>query len=67
MAREEGTYIMVVDVFNGQDTLLFPLSHHDGKAYLWEFEIHIDKEPAWNLEDLYIKTYNGQSPVPYTF
>lgn len=29
--------------------------------------IHIDKEPVWNLEDLYIKTYNGQSPVPYTF
>ena len=25
MAREEGTYILLVDVFNGQDTLFFPL------------------------------------------
>ena len=29
--------------------------------------IHIDKEPTWKLEDLYIKNLNGQSPVPYSF
>ena len=29
--------------------------------------IHIDKEPTWNLEDLYIKDPNGQSPVPFAF
>ena len=28
MAREEGTYILLVDVFNGQDALFFPLSYH---------------------------------------
>lgn len=35
MAREEGTYILLVDAFNGQDTLFFPLSYHNGEAYLW--------------------------------
>ena len=34
MPREEGTYILLVDVFKGQDTLFFPLSYHDGEAYL---------------------------------
>ena len=29
--------------------------------------IHIDKEPMWNLEDLYIKNLDGQSPVPFAF
>ena len=38
MAREEGTYILMVDVFNGQDTLFFPLSFHDGEAYLLGFD-----------------------------
>lgn len=38
MAREEGTYILLVDVFNGQDTLLFPLSYHDGEAHLLGFD-----------------------------
>ena len=38
MTREEGTYILLVDVFNGQDTLFFPLSYHDGEAYLLGFD-----------------------------
>ena len=38
MAREEGTYILLVDVFNGQDTLCFPLSYHNGEAYLLDFD-----------------------------
>jgi len=38
MAREEGTYILLVDVFNGQDTLFFPLSYHDGETYLLGFD-----------------------------
>ena len=29
--------------------------------------IHIDKEPTWNLEELYIKNLNGQKPVPFSF
>ncbi|MBP5422759.1 MAG: hypothetical protein J6Y78_10000 [Paludibacteraceae bacterium] len=29
--------------------------------------IHLDKEPAWNLEDLYIKTINGRRPVSFSF
>ncbi len=29
MAREEGTFLLMVDVFNGQDTLLFPLSYYN--------------------------------------
>ena len=36
MPREEGTYILLVDVFKGQDTLFFPLSYHDGKHIFWE-------------------------------
>ena len=38
MAREEGTCILLVDVFNGQDTLFFPLSYHDGEAFLLDFD-----------------------------
>lgn len=38
MAREEGTYILLVDVFNGQDTLFFPLSYNGGKASLLGFD-----------------------------
>ena len=38
MAREEGTYILLVDVFNGQDTLFFPLFYHNGEAHLLEFD-----------------------------
>ena len=38
MAREEGTYILLVDVFNGQDTLFFPLSYYNGEAYLFDFD-----------------------------
>lgn len=38
MAREEGTYLLMVDVFNGQDTLLFPLSYYNGEAYLLGFD-----------------------------
>ena len=38
MAREEGTYILLVDVFNGQDTLFFPLFYHTGEAYLLGFD-----------------------------
>ena len=38
MAREESTYILLVDVFNGQDTLFFPLSYHNGEAYLLGFD-----------------------------
>ena len=34
MAREEGTYMLMVDVFYGQRVLCFPLSYYDGKAYL---------------------------------
>lgn len=34
MAREEGTYMLMVDVFNGQRVLCFPLSYYDGEAYL---------------------------------
>jgi hypothetical protein len=34
MAREEGTYILMVDVFYGQRVLCFPLSYYDGEAYL---------------------------------
>ena len=29
--------------------------------------IHIDKEPTWDLEDLYIKNINGQRPVSFSF
>ena len=29
--------------------------------------IHIDKEPKWDLEDLYIKSLDGQKPVPFPF
>ena len=29
--------------------------------------IQIDKEPTWNLEDLYIKNINGQRPSPFLF
>lgn len=29
--------------------------------------IQIDKEPTWNLEDLYIKNINGQRPVSFSF
>lgn len=38
MVREEGTYILLVDVFNGQDTLLFSLSYHNGEAHLMGFD-----------------------------
>ena len=34
MSREEGTYMLMVDVFNGQRVLCFPLSYYDGKAFL---------------------------------
>lgn len=34
MEREDGTYMLMVDIFNGQRVLCFPLSYYDGKAYL---------------------------------
>lgn len=38
MAREEGTYILLADVFNGQDTLFFPLSYYNDEASLLGFD-----------------------------
>jgi hypothetical protein len=29
--------------------------------------IHINKEPKWDLEDFYIKSPDGQKPIPYPF
>lgn len=29
--------------------------------------IHIEKEPKWDLEDFYIKSPDGQKPVPFPF
>lgn len=28
---------------------------------------HVEKEPKWDLEDFYIKSPDGQIPIPFPF
>ena len=51
MTREEGTYILLVDVYNGQDTLYFPLSYNDGEAYLLGIDEHYSASLGYPISD----------------
>ena len=52
MAREEGTYILLVDVFNGQDTLFFPISYHNGEAYILGFDEDYNASLGYPISDI---------------
>ncbi len=68
MPREEGTYILLVDVFKGQDTLFFPLSYHDGEAYLLGVDENYNASLDYPISDFgFINYYcplNMPSPCP---
>lgn len=53
MAREEGTYILLVDVFNGQDTLFFPLFYHTVKHTCWDLKKTVVL--AWAIQYLILE------------